>query len=128
MAHQARCCCGAFTLELAGEPVLNALCHCDNCKRRTGSAFGWSVYFREEDVGAPSGEGRVYALEKASGVQERWFCAGCGSTLWWRSGAMVGVIGVAGGCLPGVGEPAVSASEDARCPWLELPGILARSP
>ena len=56
MNRIARCCCEACEIEVAGEPVLNAICHCDNCKRRTGSAFGWSAYFADDSVVARRGE------------------------------------------------------------------------
>ena len=40
MVRRAVCCCGQATIEVEGEPAIHAVCHCDNCKRRTGSAFG----------------------------------------------------------------------------------------
>ena len=41
----AMCCCGSVSIELEDDVKLNALCHCDNCRKRTGSAFGHSLYF-----------------------------------------------------------------------------------
>ncbi|WP_444972210.1 GFA family protein [Zooshikella harenae] len=35
----AECCCGACTVSVQGNPVILAICHCKNCKKRTGSAF-----------------------------------------------------------------------------------------
>ena len=121
--RKASCCCGALTIVATGEPVLNAICHCDNCKRRTGSAFGWSCYFRDEDFGETTGEAAAYVFESASGRQERRFCSQCGSTLYWRSAIFPGLVGVAGGALApgGIGEPVMSASESSRCAWLALP-------
>lgn len=40
---KASCCCGKSTIEAEGPVRLNAICHCENCKRRTGSALGWSA-------------------------------------------------------------------------------------
>jgi len=54
---RARCSCGQLSLEVEGEPVLNALCYCTDCRRRTGSAFGWQAYFLEAQVGALSEAG-----------------------------------------------------------------------
>jgi hypothetical protein len=127
--YKASCCCGALSLEAVGEPALNAICHCDNCKRRTGTAFGWSCYFREGEV-TTSGEARVYAFDSASGRQARSFCPTCGSTLFWRSAVFAGMIGIAGGALAtnGVAEPTTSASEAGRCAWLSLPETWRRWP
>jgi hypothetical protein len=38
------------------------LCHCSDCKRRTGSAFGIAAYFPRKDVTHLKGETLVYAL------------------------------------------------------------------
>jgi hypothetical protein len=45
MVRRASCCCGICLIEVEGEPAINGVCHCLNCKKRTGSAFGWSSYF-----------------------------------------------------------------------------------
>lgn len=122
MTYKAACCCGACALEVEGEPVLNALCHCDNCKRRTGSGFGWSAYFRDAQVVARRGELARYQV--ATTDADRFFCAACGTTLYWTSATfMSGHTGIAGGCftetpLP---EPMLSARDPQRCAWLTLP-------
>ena len=122
MTRKASCSCGACTIEVAGEPVLNALCHCANCKRRTGSAFGWSAYFPDERIVARSGDYGVYALTGGN-PQRRWFCAACGTTLLWKVEWRPSETGIAGGCftetpLP---DPSVTVSNNGRCPWLGLP-------
>jgi hypothetical protein len=125
---QARCCCGALVIELSGDPALNGVCHCDNCRRRTGSAFGWSVYFPEAALAADESRFAAYVFESASGRQERRFCPTCGSTVYWRSAAFAGLVGVAGGCLTAdaLGEPSISATDAHRLAWLTLPDTLQR--
>jgi hypothetical protein len=119
----AKCCCGDCAIEVAGEPTLNGICHCDSCKRRTGSAFGWSAYFTDAAVVATSGELRVYARDGDAGYN-RFFCARCGTTLYWKSfGFLPDHTGIAAGCfiddpLP---EPNLSAQDIDRCAWIELP-------
>jgi len=117
----ARCCCGACAIEVTGAPLMNAICHCDNCKRRTGSAFGWSVYVADEQVVGRSGALRCYEIPARE--QRRWFCAACGTTLLWKAGNRLSQTGIAGGCftetpLP---APAITVSNDGRCAWLGLP-------
>jgi hypothetical protein len=126
----AACCCGALSLRIAGEPLMNAVCHCANCQRRTGSAFGWSCYFREDQVVGPAAAHGVYAFDSASGRAERHFCDRCGSTVFWRAEAAAGLIGVAGGCLSGedIGEPTVSASEASRRAWVAVPESWLHAP
>jgi hypothetical protein len=79
MIRRTTCCCGACALEIEGEPAMNGVCHCANCKKRTGSAFGWSAYFADEQIVSRSGVFTRYDIDGAR--QQRWFCAACGSTL-----------------------------------------------
>jgi len=123
MLRKAACCCGDCTVEVQGEPTLNAVCNCSSCKKRTGSAFGWSVYFRNEDIVARHGELKAYDLT-GEVPGRRWFCPRCGSTLMWDGGAfMPGQTGFAGGCFADtpLGEPNLSAYDERRCAWVGLP-------
>lgn len=123
MTRKASCCCGACSVEVQGEPDINAICHCSNCKRRTGSAFGWSAYFGDDRMPDRRGDFRVYAIT-GDNPQQRWFCAVCGSTVLWKAAAWPHHTGIAGGCFvdPPLPEPTVTVSNAGRCPWLGLPG------
>jgi len=125
----AKCCCGACSIEVEGPPVLNGVCHCANCKRRTGGAFGWSCYFRSEDVTAITGQFETYRIGSHN-PQERHFCAACGTTLHWTSDFMPGHHGVAGGCFrtEEIGPPTVTVSNADRCDWVGLPEAWATTP
>lgn len=46
----ARCGCGALRAICVGAPVRVSVCHCLDCKRRTGSAFSWNARFRSARV------------------------------------------------------------------------------
>lgn len=122
MTRKASCCCGACSVEVEGEPALNAVCHCTNCKRRTGSALGWSAYFADDRVLDRNGDFRVYEVTGAN-PQRRWFCTLCGSTLLWKLEARPGQTGIAGGCFadPPLPAPSITVSNDGRCTWLGLP-------
>ena len=122
MTRKAHCCCGACSIEVEGEPVLNALCHCANCKRRTGCAFGWSAYFADEAVTARTGDFGLYEIKGAK-AQRRWFCAACGTTLLWKADGWPSRTGIAGGCFTDtpLPDPTVTVSNDGRCAWLDLP-------
>jgi hypothetical protein len=120
MLRKALCCCRSCSIEMDGEPSINAICHCDNCRRRTGSAYGWSVYFDEANLRSKAGDLIEYALVgKAGGKQSRWFCARCGTTLLWTIEARPGQLGFAAGCfVDPLPEPSISASHDKRLDWV----------
>jgi hypothetical protein len=55
-----RCVAGeAINAVLKREPALLGVCHCTECQRRTGSAFGVGTYFPKEQVRA-AGPSKVY--------------------------------------------------------------------
>jgi hypothetical protein len=123
MTRTANCCCGLCSIVVEGEPTLNGICHCSSCRKRTGSAFGWSVYFPDDKVIATSGAMRVYARSGDMGYN-RFFCADCGTTLYWKSfGFLPNQTGVAGGCFTDdpIPAPNFSAQDRDRCAWLAIP-------
>lgn len=122
MTRKATCCCGKCAIEVDGEPIVNAICHCTNCKKRTGSAFGWSSYFRDSQVVRRSGDLTLYELY-GENPQQRWFCSGCGSTLFWTAAGFPGLTGIAGGCFADMplSAPSLTVSNESRCLWVSLP-------
>lgn len=103
--------------------MLNAICHCTSCKKRTGSAFGWSAYFADDKIADKAGTLSVYAKDGPAGYK-RYFCSRCGTTLYWKSFALLpDHTGIAGGCFADdpLPPPNMSASETGRCVWLSLP-------
>lgn len=121
----ATCACGGVSITVAGNPTMHGLCHCTNCKRRTGSAFGISAYFPRVAVKAQTGETQVYAFHHAAQNhdQSRHFCPRCGTTLFWTLSNRPDLIGIAGGCFAdgGLPEPAYSVTDGKREAWLTLP-------
>lgn len=127
MTRVAKCCRGRCAVEVAWEPVINALCHCRNCKARTGSAFGWSAYFDDDRHVRIEGEFTTYEI--GPGRQRRSFCRHCRTTLFWKVSWIEGRTGVAGGCVAesALAEPSATVSNDGRCAWLGLPPSWATS-
>ena len=80
----ATCACGQASITVSAPPTMHGVCHCTNCKRRTGSAFGISAYFDRAAVIEQTGKTSVYAFHLAaqSHNQERHFCPKCGTTLF----------------------------------------------
>ncbi len=122
----ATCACGQASITVNARPRMHGVCHCTNCKRRTGSAFGISAYFDKTAVVARRGETTAYAFHHAAQDhdQKRHFCALCGTTLYWFVSTLPESIGIAGGCFAGEGlaEPTYSVSERTKESWVGLPG------
>jgi hypothetical protein len=126
----ATCACRSASITVNAPPSLLGVCHCTNCKRRTGSAFGISAYFEREAVVDRQGTTRVYAFhhKDLGHDQERHFCALCGTTLFWFVSTMPSRIGIAGGCFEdgALPEPDASLKDHQRLPWVTLPGTWQR--
>ena len=71
--HEGGCLCGKVRYRVLGDPRHSGVCHCAFCKRRTGSAFGISVYFDEAAVQITSGLLKIY--EYRSDESNRWIRA-----------------------------------------------------
>jgi len=127
----AKCCCGNCTIEVTGEPEMHGVCHCSNCKKRTGSAFGISSYFKNESLLNKVGDFSCYALHNTeqNHDQERYFCSRCGTTLFWTVSTWPEVTGIAGGCFVGndLDNPDGSYNHTQKCEWLTLPNSWSKN-
>jgi hypothetical protein len=59
-SRTASCSCGGLRAECIGEPARIGACHCTECQRRTGSAFGVAAYFSRDQV-ILSGDRKIYS-------------------------------------------------------------------
>jgi hypothetical protein len=118
--REARCSCGALRLIVTGEPEFVVACHCLECQRRTGSAFGVGAYFQRAQVQA-TGTSTLYRRAGQDGRELRLhFCPTCGSTVYWEADFRPGHFGVALGALgdTGLEAPHRSVWEQSRHPWV----------
>jgi hypothetical protein len=121
MTRIARCCCGALRVEATGEPLIG-VCHCTECQRRTGSAFGVATFFSKDQV-RTEGPSKVYARRGDSGRKvEFHFCPDCGASVFWYAEFRPDHIGVALGAFadPSMPWPAASLWEATRHPWVNF--------
>jgi len=97
--HEGGCACGAVRYRVKNAPFRTSVCHCRNCQRRTGSAFGVGIYFKEQDFELLRGELKPYRFR--SDESGRWlcmeFCTSCGTTVTWTAEVFPGGRGIAGG-------------------------------
>ena len=96
--HSGGCGCGGVRYETTGNPVRAGICHCRYCQTRTGSAFGISVYFEENQISLINGKLTEYNFKNSSGRSfKNKFCKICGTTVFWEVELRKGLIGVGGG-------------------------------
>jgi len=76
--YAGRCLCGAVRYVATGAPVNVRICHCDLCKRVSGSAFYARALFPKTAVAI---EGEIARVHSSPDL-ERLFCPRCGSPLF----------------------------------------------
>ena len=128
MSHQARCHCGNLEIVCEGEPEYIVMCHCEDCQRRTSSAFNLGAWFNKTNVEI-SGASTVYQRVEHDGVESRYhFCPNCGSSMYWDMPQNEVAMAVAVGAFadPEFPEPTVSFYEQQRHSWVKVPESISR--
>jgi len=122
MTRTATCCCGSASITVQDDPILNGICHCNDCKRRTGSAFGWSAYYPDERVRERTGEWATYAPTAQPG-QIRYACKTCSTVMWWTTPGLPDAIGTPAGIFldPPLPEPEGTYQHSDHVPWFAVP-------
>jgi hypothetical protein len=124
--HEGGCLCGAVRYQVAGEPTLGAgVCHCNFCKRGTGSAFRVAAYFDEGAVEITRGVLKTY--EYRSDESNRWikleFCPTCGTTVTYTAEWIPGIRAITAGTLddPNWLKPTVHVWTRSALHWTVFP-------
>ena len=122
MAHTAHCQCGQLAVESPEDPAFVVVCNCEQCQRRSGSAFALAAFFPKAAV-TVVGDAKTWSRPAASGVPlVNHFCPDCGTTVYWAPGNRPDFFGVAVGCLTApVQEPANVIWPSEKQPWLTFP-------
>ncbi|MEO4000245.1 GFA family protein [Mesorhizobium sp. CAU 1732] len=122
MRREATCACGGLAARCTGEPLKVSLCHCLECQKRTGSAFGIATFFEHENMSA-GGASNTFTRASDSGFDVTFhFCPTCGTTVFWYPLRMPHLVAVAAGCFadPAFPRPTQSVYVESRHPWLAV--------
>ena len=116
----AACLCGAVRIS-CGKPVgPGAYCHCEDCRKSTGSAFSVAVPFEVFEFRVLSGEIGSFTKTADSGNElTRHFCPNCGSPLYGSSPKHPDRVYVKAGILddPSLVRPAHQSWCQSRVEW-----------
>jgi hypothetical protein len=94
------CLCGAIRYQVSGDLVRMAMCHCDDCRRATGSSFATNVFVKEEDLEILQGSPKAFEHPADSGnTMTKEFCGDCGSQLFGHNSTGTGVKALKVGCI-----------------------------
>lgn len=122
--REASCRCGQLRATCTGDPVRVSVCHCLNCKKRSGSAFAAQARWPDDRV-VLTGEAREWSQRGDSGsVATFRFCPTCGSTVVYSAEGLPGLTAVAIGAFadPAFPPPSYSVYEERRHGWVAIVG------
>lgn len=115
------CQCGALHYEVTKPPLTVMNCHCKNCQRISGAAFGTSAMITSDSLSFTKGEPaqiewRIPAGRDRVGL----YCRDCGSRIANGSVPDKGVYSLRAGTLDDVSwiEPVADIWMEAAQPWV----------
>ena len=117
------CLCGNVRYAITAEPVFSGVCHCKDCQKSSGSAFGVIVAVPNGGFSA-SGALKSYIGRGDSGKEiRRRFCPECGSSIAVEADALPGVVMVQGGTLddPSAVKPGMHVYCKSKLDWMVIP-------
>jgi hypothetical protein len=122
------CLCGAIRYEYDGEVGPAGYCHCADCRRISGSAFGVSVRVKAAGFRIVSGVPKGFTKTGDSGrTVTRYFCADCGCPLYTEPPLHPETVFIKAGSLddPTLVVPDRQAWTRSRVAWAEIDPALA---
>ena len=128
--RQAQCSCGQIRVLCEGEPAKVSICHCDDCRRRTGSAFGIAAFYDRARI-TIEGKATRFTRNSDSGHKVDFhFCPMCGSTVYLEPARKPDMIAIAVGAFgdPSFPMPHQSVWDDKRHDWIRFPEEMQTRP
>jgi hypothetical protein len=122
------CLCGAVRYTTTAEPLMSAVCHCRDCQRFTGSAFGALIAVPKEAL-TFTGTMKTFISPGGSGKPVlRHFCPECGSSIAEETGSAPGAVVLNVGTLdnPKSIVPVLEVFADDALPWVRATGDMQR--
>ena len=111
-----KCLCGNVTYKCHAEPTVIFNCHCEDCRRATGSVFGTNFFVPEDELEI-FGEVSFYSHTADSGsTMTKRFCPNCGSLLFGNNSAKSNVVSIRAGTVDQLDliKPVVNVFMDSK--------------
>jgi hypothetical protein len=125
-----QCLCGSLSYTCDVEPVFSGNCHCNDCKKSSGSGYSPTMFFPEQSVSI-TGEVKYFESEGSSGkTVKRGFCPACGSQTFGISEAMPGMFAIRAGSLDNTSayKPQIDIFTSRASEWDVMDQSLPKAP
>ena len=118
------CQCGKIRYEITGTPKALVVCHCTDCQRQSGSAFGMTLPVNEADFRLTQGEVKTFASKSEAGRGKLGaFCPECGTRIYHKPEWRKGTVSVKPGTLDDTSwlTPEIHLWTSSRQRWVRVP-------
>jgi hypothetical protein len=104
-------------------------CHCETCRKASGSSFATNMIALAEDFVLLSGRELLSAFE-SSPDKHRYFCSACGSPVYSQAKKTQKIVSVRCGTLETdpILRPSVHAYTASKAPWHRICDELPQAP
>jgi hypothetical protein len=128
--HEGGCLCGAIRYRVQGNGLMLNACHCTECQRTSGGAFGLSLIVLRDALELT--KGTPHRFEKRYEDNRRHkvfnFCAECSGRVWNEMPSIPQIYNVKPGTLDDANkwlEPVAHLWLQEKQPWVPVPdGVL----
>lgn len=123
-AKEGSCQCGRVRYRVEGHPSTLGACHCTECQRQTGSAFGLSWIVPSATFQLLSGKLATFTVTCDSGRKKDCsFCPDCGTRIHHVVQDVPAVMSIKAGTLDDTSwcDPRIHIWTKSKQPWLQLP-------
>jgi hypothetical protein len=120
---EGQCQCGAIHYRVTGVAITMFACHCTECQRQAGSAFGMALWIKDPVVEISGGTVKEWIRNMPSGKQMACqFCPDCGTRLFHQVVGQNRVLSIKPGTLhhPRKLEPVGHIWLSSKQEWLAI--------
>lgn len=118
------CQCGTIRYEITAAPKRTVACHCTDCQRQSGSAFGMTLVVAEDDFQIVKGAVKTYASTADTGrAKLGGFCPDCGTRIYHKPEWRKGTYSIKPGTLDDTRalKPDMHLWTSSKQPWVTIP-------
>ena len=93
------CQCNKVRYTISSAPVRMGQCHCEDCRRSTGTGHASNAFFNKDDVHIEGETSSYESITDTGSTLTRYFCPECGSRLFGTSSMITSIMSVSAGTL-----------------------------
>ena len=91
------CLCGSVNYNSNSDPLVIQNCHCDQCRKATGSVYLTNLFIKEENFEITGEVNNYTHLSDAGNNMTKYFCPKCGSQVFGKNSGRPGIITIRAG-------------------------------